>query len=123
MLSVGQQRLRLLPREHLRSRKRIAELHRAGRSLAQGPLRIRFLAGETDGLRFALVVGKRLGDAVRRNRIKRLLREAYRTGRPEGAKGALDFLVFVGNPEGLELIALRRTLWSLIARALGKGHA
>jgi ribonuclease P protein component len=42
--------------------------------------------------RFALVVGRKWGDAVTRNRVRRLLREAFRTSRPELPAG-LDLLL------------------------------
>lgn len=43
-----------------------------------GPLVIYTRPNEVDGPRLGLVVGRRVGTAVRRNRIKRLLREAFR---------------------------------------------
>ena len=47
-----------------------------------------------DGLpaRFALVVGRKWGDAVTRNRVRRLLRESFRTARP-GLPAGVDFLL------------------------------
>ncbi len=70
-------------REKLKSRKSIDALFRQGHSLSLFPLRVRYaLAPVTDGDATALVgftVSKKyFKRAVDRNRIKRLLREAYR---------------------------------------------
>jgi ribonuclease P protein component len=42
--------------------------------------------------RYALVVGAKWGDAVTRNRQRRLLREAFRTSRP-GLPAGFDFVL------------------------------
>jgi len=54
-----------------------------------------FGRGDDRPPRFALVVGRKWGDAVRRNRQRRLLREAFRTARPE-------------LPPGFDLVLLPR---------------
>jgi len=53
--------------------------------------------------RFALVVGRKWGDAVRRNRQRRLLREAFRTARPD-------------LPAGFDLVLLPRA--SLVSMSM-----
>ncbi|MCI0589959.1 MAG: ribonuclease P protein component, partial [Planctomycetes bacterium] len=55
-----------------------------GRSAASGGVVV-YAWGREDGLpaRFALVVGRRWGDAPIRNRVRRLLRESFRTARPD----------------------------------------
>jgi ribonuclease P protein component len=59
-----------------------------GRSAAAGPVVV-YAFDRADGrpARYALVVGRKWGDAVTRNRLRRLLREAFRTTRPELAAG------------------------------------
>jgi ribonuclease P protein component len=73
-----------------------------GRSAACGPVVVyAFDRGDGRPPRFALVVGRKWGDAVRRNRQRRLLREAFRTSRPE-------------LPVGFDLVLVpRRSLVSL----------
>jgi ribonuclease P protein component len=72
----------------------------AGRSAASGPVVV-YAFDRADGRppRFALVVGRRWGDAVTRNRLRRLLRESFRTARPE-------------LPEGFDLVLLPRADFS-----------
>jgi ribonuclease P protein component len=64
-----------------------------GRSAASGPVVV-YAFDRADGRppRFALVVGSKWGDAVTRNRQRRLLREAFRTARPELPAG-FDFVL------------------------------
>src|SRR5690606_13824276 len=68
-----------------------------------GPLSV---AGRPNGLphnRLGLSVSRRVGTAVRRNRIKRLLREAFRLNQHDWPTG-LDLVVGVRphEPQGLE---------------------
>lgn len=74
--------------ERLKKRKDIERLFKEGRSFSLYPLRVYYLAGGTGALpnmeeavlQFGVSVSKRyFKKAVHRNRIKRLIREAYRT--------------------------------------------
>ena len=58
--------------------KRFDEIHREGRSAANQYLVIRVLPNGLDHNRFGILVGKRIGNAVTRNKVKRRLREALR---------------------------------------------
>jgi ribonuclease P protein component len=78
-------------RQRLRQRGDFAAVYRTGRSYAQGPLVLRTRSNpEVPAPRFGFAVGKRLGNAVTRNRIKRRLREAVRAS---GAAGRADVVV------------------------------
>ena len=58
--------------------KRFDQIHREGRSAANQYLVIRVLPNGLDHNRFGILVGKRIGNAVTRNKVKRRLREALR---------------------------------------------
>ena len=63
----------------LRKAQDFSPVHRLGRSWADGFLVLKALSTGVDGVsRFGFTVGKRTGNAVVRNTIKRRLREAVR---------------------------------------------
>jgi len=47
--------------------------------------------------RFGCTVTKRIGNAVRRNRVKRRLREAIRLTAPDNAQAGFDYVVIARN--------------------------
>jgi len=67
-------------------------VRRSGKSYAHPLLVLILQAGNDPNSRFAVTAGKSIGNAVQRNRAKRLLREALReviTDFPPGYKGIL----------------------------------
>lgn len=65
-------------RYRLAASARIAEVHARGRSIANDLLALRTLPNGLDYSRFCFIAGKRVGNAVIRNRTKRRLRELAR---------------------------------------------
>lgn len=72
-------RKKLVPPASLRSGKRIGEILKNGSRISGKSMNIVFLGRESGGgIRLAVLVPKRTGDAVRRNRVRRILREEFR---------------------------------------------
>lgn len=95
-----------------------------GRSAASGPVVVyAFDRADGEPPRYALIVGRRWGDAVRRNRHRRLLREAFRTSRSELPAG-FDFALVPRSPfAALRMTVVRDALIGAVARAAARFRA
>jgi ribonuclease P protein component len=68
-----------------------------------------------DGMRLGLSVSKAHGPAVRRNKIKRILREAFRLERA-ALPGSFDLVLIPRERERFALAAVRAELAALVAQ-------
>jgi ribonuclease P protein component len=101
--------------QRLTKSKDFATVHRKGRSLADRLLVLRFLKNDLGHNRYGFVVGRRVGKAVVRNRVRRRLREAIRA---EGLEGGWDVVVIArSGAAAADYHALRRSLARLVERA------
>lgn len=77
----------------LRSSRDIERVKRRGRRVSTALFNLLVCPSERPDSRLAIIVGKRFGPAVRRNRAKRLFRELGRQVRPS-LKPGVDCVVF-----------------------------
>lgn len=93
-------------------------------SRPSGPLVVHARAGTGDVYRLGLSVGRRVGSAVERNRIKRRVREAFRHvqhGLPRTRDGrALDVVVVVRPHEALSRAEYEQCLVSASAKLVAE---
>lgn len=77
-----------LPKKYiLRKNKSFQAIYRAGKSIANKKIVLYILPNGGQNFRVGFAAGKRLGNAVVRNRVKRLLREAFRHNQHRLLKG------------------------------------
>ena len=84
-------------RYRLRRNSDFQRVRQHGRSYASPLMVLAFLRNELDHSRFGFVVSKRLGKAVRRNKIKRRMREAVRLRLPR-IKSGFDVVFIARQP-------------------------
>jgi ribonuclease P protein component len=101
----------------LRKRREFEHVYAARTFIRVGPLVVYARPGPASHARLGLSVPRRVGSAVRRNRVKRRLREAFRLGRRE-LPGAYDVVVNVRPHDPLPLASYQREL----LRALRELH-
>ena len=84
-----------LPRSaRVRHKRDFAAVFASRRTAASGPLVVHGVYTDGPRMRLGLAVGRKIGHAPTRNRIKRLLREAWRTAR-HAWPGGWDIVVVV----------------------------
>ncbi len=99
--------------ERLHNRKNFIKLFQNGKKVYSKYFLIYYLANELEYSRIAVVVKKKFGKAVERNKIKRRIREIYRCNKSNFRQG-IDMIIFVSeNCKNLDFINLRKELIKL----------
>ncbi|RAV28304.1 ribonuclease P protein component [Sinomicrobium soli] len=116
--------------EKLKSRKLIGQLFAEGKSISRFPLRLVYMPVVLPpGIRFQVGVSaskRNFRKAVSRNRIKRLLREAYRLNKhilEEGHKGGYAFMLLYQHREMPDFEQVNRKMQQLLHLFLEKEAA
>ncbi len=103
--------------DRIRKSDEITRVFRCGRSASDERLRLRVLANSIGRRRVAVIVSRRNGNAVRRNRIKRLCREAFRTCRTDLPE-SFDYILQPGVGAELNIETIRESLRQLAGRII-----
>ena len=118
-------RLTFRPRHRLTHARQFQGVYKARVQRAAGPLVVFARPNEMGHARLGLSVGARVGGAVKRNRIKRRLREAFRLGQGalplragEEARG-FDYVINVRPHEPLAVEEYGRLLRELAVQLAG----
>jgi ribonuclease P protein component len=101
--------------QRVRGREEFTAVFDAKVRQSRGPLTVYALPTDRKSPRLGLSVPRRVGTAPRRNRIKRLLREAFRLMRHDFPR-AYDLVVVVRPHEPLILAEYQRMLTSLMVK-------
>jgi ribonuclease P protein component len=110
------------PAEHLRSPSDFRRVYERRRSASDGWLIVYGCENGLGFLRVGLSVSRRIGGAIKRNRLRRLYREAFRLTRHEMPTG-LDLVLIPRTAELPSLEELKQSLPKLvqeIARKLAR---
>ena len=119
MTASRRRRATLRPNERLRSTAQFRAVYRERARAGDGRL-VAYARAGGDTTRLGLSVGRRCGNAVQRNRIKRLLREAFRRLRPDLPAGYDIVLVPLGR--GYTFDEVDRRLRDLVPQAIRRAE-
>ncbi len=100
-LATRNHRWRYRNAHRLHGRKAYAAVFEGGKRFFAAGLVVVVRANQLPYMRFGLSIGKRHGKAVARNRLKKILRESFRTV-PHRGLGGLDLVVVVRRAEAVE---------------------
>ncbi|MDR0878180.1 MAG: ribonuclease P protein component [Treponema sp.] len=102
-------------KEHLKGRNEIREVFNRGRCLSGPGAKLFVLKNDLRNNRICFTLSRKFGNAVERNRAKRLGREVYRLTRPR-LKDGYDLVLLV-YPPAMDFDGRMRQLQSLFTRA------
>src|SRR5262245_32913137 len=114
MSATPERRFALRPHEHLRRPSDFRRVYARRRSASDDALIIYGCENALEHLRLGLSVSRKVGQATRRNRLKRLYREAFRLSRASMPVG-LDLVLVPRGSREPSLEELKKSLPRLVA--------
>ena len=109
-------RFKLTRRQRILSGRRFSQIYAQRTSAADANLIVCAAVNELGFSRLGLSVGRKHGNAVRRNRIRRLLREAFRLSQHDIPAG-FDFILIPRTDKEISLDGYRQSLLPLAKQA------
>ena len=113
--AAGNRRVTLPKSRHLRSPREFSAVYDAKVRESRGPLMAYALPNQLGYPRLGMSVSRKVGNAVRRNRIRRQLREAFRLMQHDLPAG-YDFVVVVRGHPPMLLADYQRLLSALFTK-------
>lgn len=86
----------LMKHEHIRKRNEIKNIFNSGSVQSDRYLKMYFKKNDLNYTRFAIIINKKYGNAVKRNQAKRYLREIFRLNKNK-IKPGFDLIFFIKN--------------------------
>lgn len=117
--AVGAPRLTLSYRQRIHSSRDFAAIYEGGRRAGDGHLLIFTGRNELGWSRYGLSVSRKHGNAVRRNKLRRLLRESFRLCQHELPVG-YDFILIPRHSSGATLADYCRSITIQARRAVNR---
>ena len=114
-------RLSLSREERLRQKNDILKVFKRGFRLDEGPLRV-YASSSPAGSRgrFGVSVKRKIVNSVRRNRIRRLLKEAYRLTVRERCPGVVMMVIVKEDLSSLGYEEMKNRLLALLEKGHGR---
>jgi ribonuclease P protein component len=119
LMATGTPSYRFRPAEHLRRPSDFRRVYERRRSLSDGWLIVYGCENGLPYLRLGLSVSRKVGQATKRNRLRRLYREAFRLSRHEMPTG-LDLVLIPRRADEPPLEELKQSLKRLVGQLAGR---
>ena len=115
MPAPAPRRYRLTADQRLRGQSAFKHVFDANVRKNQGPITVMGVPNGSQRVKFGISIGRRVGIAVKRNRIKRLLREAFRLLQHDFPR-SYDIIAVVRPHDTLRLAEYQKLLSALMVK-------